>query len=196
MSHCMQSRRLTIKKTDDEMQMAWAEVYIPLSVDTQADAMTSEEILKSMIAFAKNGYWDRVDINHSCQKSGALIVENFRARPGDLDFKEGSWVVGIWFPDCLWSEAKAGSYNGLSLYSEDFVEVPVTLPVRQAKKLSGRTEESTHDLFPAHSHALDLELIDGVVIPSFTAEEWGHSHIVKAVTATEIEQGHAHRLVY
>jgi hypothetical protein len=189
-------RKLLIKKTDNELQIAWAEVYVPLSADTQEDFMTAEEIRKSMIMFAKNGYWDHVDLNHSCQKSGAVVVDQFQAGENDPNFKAGSWVVGIWFPDDIWPQVKAGTYNGLSLYSDSFVEIPVTLPVKQIKQLSGSTEENIDGVFPKHKHDADLFFEDGQIVPTFTKESFNHPHYVRAATATEEEAGHSHILKY
>jgi hypothetical protein len=82
------------------------------------------------------------------------------------------------------------------LYSDNFVEIPITLPVKQVKQLSGYTEENTDGIFPKHRHKADLHIEDGQVIPTFTDVEFDHPHYVRALTATEQEAGHGHIIKY
>ncbi|MGN1086494.1 MAG: XkdF-like putative serine protease domain-containing protein, partial [Porcipelethomonas sp.] len=68
-----------IVKTDSENHFVTGIVYEPMSVDTQGDYMTAEEIQKAAHWYAKNG--TGVDVQHDEKKlDGACVVESWIAK--------------------------------------------------------------------------------------------------------------------
>lgn len=178
----------------DEEQITFSEVYIPAAVDTDVEAMTAAEIKRMAYGPKLKGQPLQIDTEHNLQPCGSVIVEDFIARKGDLDFKEGAWVLGVWHPAEIWKRIKSGELNGFSFYGDAGNVRLEKVPILQAKRLSGTTEKSED----GHDHELDLHLdADARVIPTFTGEgPDGHRHAVKRTTATEREQDHSHRLLY
>ena len=108
--------RSSLQKADAELQIVWAEVYVPNIPDSQGDFMSAETIREMAYTFLKNNYLTHVDVNHNNVLSGASVVESFIAREGDPDFVPHSWVVGVHVPDpALWEDIKTGKLNGFSL---------------------------------------------------------------------------------
>jgi hypothetical protein len=127
-----------------------------------------------------------------------LVVESFLARKNDPDgFIEGSWVLGVIIqPDHLWAAVKRGELNGFSFFG-NAKRVPVTVKVKVAKRMIGKTEQSLDDqILPPHEHSIDLAFLDnGQIAPGRTGETLGHTHEVRKATATEMEMDHAHRMI-
>src|SRR4051812_1507718 len=88
-----------IKKTDDERQLVYGEVYIPMVPDTHGDFMTAPNIEKAAHDFLRRGNVKSIDTEHNLDDNGSEVVESFIARSGDPDFIEGAWVVGVHIVD-------------------------------------------------------------------------------------------------
>lgn len=187
--------RLVIKS--DEERLLFAEVYSPLHIDTDGEAMTAEDIRKMAHNFLSSGRVRKIDVQHNQEESGCEVVESFIARKNDPDgFITGSWVLGIHVtPDDVWEKVKKGELNGLSFFGS-VQKVPARARVIVTRKMVGQTEDSMEGLLPPHTHELTLEFSqDGRVLEGKTEEALGHSHSVTRATATEIAWEHGHRLV-
>lgn len=182
--------------TGDEL-IVMGEIYVPLSVDTDDDAIMKAEVQKMAYDFMASGRVNKIDVNHNLEESGCTFVELFIARKGDPDFKEGSWVGAARITDkTLKEKVHKGELNGFSFYSDELKAVMVEdVPIIRTKRLAGTTEKS--DVAPEHDHTCVMEFDDdALVIPTYTGETNGHRHRVTKTTATDAESGHSHRLVY
>lgn len=182
----------------EEKRLVYGEVYAPMRVDTDDEAMTADEIERMAHDFLARGKTDKIDVTHNYKESGCVVVESFIARKQDSDgFVEGSWVVcAKIIPDELWSDVKKGEINGFSFAGSADKE-PIVVEVKVVRKLEGETEKSETDgLLPPHSHEVKLAFDDSdKVIPTYTSSVYSHKHEVLRTTATEKEMSHSHRLV-
>ncbi len=121
------TREVRVTKIDEEKRLVFGEVFAPLVPDTQGDFMTAEQIEKMAHDFLRARRQKRVDQNHDNEEAGAVIVESFIVREGDLDFPIlGAWVVGTHIPkDEVWARELNGELNGFSM------EAVVTKRVRE-----------------------------------------------------------------
>lgn len=180
-----------------EKQIVYGEVYSPFEVDTDGDAATPEEIEKAAHEFLSSGKVNNIDLLHNFKATGSQVVESFMVEKGDpRGFAEGSWVLGVKVNDPdLWNSVKDGKINGFSLAGQS-IKVPAKVTVTEIQSLEGTTEKNTDSIIPPHSHDVSLAFDEkGFIVPTLTKEAMGHSHMVKAMTATEMEGGHAHRLI-
>ena len=180
-----------------EKQVVLAEVYAPFELDTDAEAATPEEVEQAAYKFLSSGRVDKIDLVHNGVETGSRVVESFIATKNDpRGFAEGAWVMGVQVPDPdLWAAIKDGKINGFSLGGSS-IKVPATVLVTEIESLSGTTEKNADSLIPPHDHEVELRFDEnGNVIQTHTGEAMGHTHVVKAMTATELEGGHGHRLI-
>lgn len=186
--------KLVIKS--DYEHIVFAEVYAPLRVDTDSEAMTKEEIKKSAYAFMRKSKLDNIDINHNFEQSGCFVVESFIARPEDPDgFIEGSWVIGVKIDnEHVWDSILKGELNGFSFAAGSSRSVETTVQMDKVSNVVGKTESSLDGVLPQHIHEFDITFDDkGAIIPTETSKYFGHSHKIFKATATEISYEHAHR---
>ena len=189
------SNRIVVKA--DEQRLLFAEVYSPLHVDTDGEAMTAEDIRKMAHNFLASGRVTKIDVQHNQKESGCVVVESFIARKNDPDgFIKDSWVLGIHVPsDDVWEAVKKGELNGLSFFGS-VQKVPARARVIVTRKMVGQTEESMAGLLPAHSHDVTINFSEnGRVMEGFTERAVGHTHRITKATATETDWDHGHRLV-
>lgn len=182
----------------EEQRFVMAEVYSPLHVDTDQEAMTPDEIRRMAHKFLMSGRVTKIDVQHDQQESGCLVAESFVARKGDPDgFIAGSWVIGVYvLPDHLWKQVKKGELNGFSFFGSA-KRVATKVQVEVARKMVGVTERNVQGgLLPPHEHEVGLEFGEnGRIIPGETMETLGHKHEVFRATATEPKLEHSHRLI-
>lgn len=177
--------------------MVFSEVYSPLHVDTDGEAMTSEEIRKMAYKFLAEGRVKKIDIQHNRKESGCTMVESFIARKDDPDgFILDSWVIGLVVPTGeIWEDIKTGMLNGFSFYGE-VRKVEAKAKVTITRKMVGDTEDSIDGVLPPHSHKVSLSFgDDGRINAGWTEEFLDHKHKIKKATATETEWEHGHRLI-
>jgi hypothetical protein len=187
--------RVTIKKSIPEHQIVYGEVYSPFFIDTDWETMKPEDVQKMAWNFLAQGRTSKIDVQHSCEESGAVVVESFIARSDDPDFSEGSWVLGVKCPDAVWESIKEGKLNGFSLYGPA-MKYPAKVLVEVARKIDGETEPSAVEYFPEHTHPFTLHLdSNGVILKGVCGMSVGHSHEITNQTATEPALEHAHRFV-
>jgi hypothetical protein len=181
----------------EEKRLVYGEVYAPMQMDTDGEAMTADEIEKMAFNFMLNGRTTKIDVGHDYKESGCFAVESFIARKSDPDgFVEGSWVLGVKIaPDDLWEAVKKGEINGFS-FAGKAEKVPATVKAVVTKRLEGKTEDSDVDILPPHKHSIKIEFDEeSNVIPTETGPELDHKHPVMRTTATELKLDHAHRMI-
>ncbi|MEJ6846738.1 XkdF-like putative serine protease domain-containing protein [Sinorhizobium fredii] len=184
---------VTIKKTDDEQQLVFGEVYAPGFPDSQGDFMTEASIQKMAHEFLHKGLVDKIDVQHSQQESGCYVVESFIAREDDTIFIPGSWVLGVKVPDPqVWSLVKSGELNGFSLDGMG-VRVDTLLEIDMPEVLEGETEEEH-----GHRHRFFVKYDqDGNFLGGWTdVGPDGFRHKIVSGTVTEPANGHAHRFSF
>ena len=186
-----------IKIKSEDKQIVFAEVYSPLHIDTDGEAMTADEIEKMAYKFISDGNIRKIDVGHINEESGSFIVESFIARKDDPDgFIEGSWVLGVKVDDPdLWVKIKSGELNGFS-FQGTATPTPAKARVSVMQRMVGKTEQSFAGLLPPHYHDLEVVFTDkGVIVPTETSIVMNHSHRVAKATATESVLDHSHRLI-
>lgn len=188
--------RVVIKS--EEKRLVFAEVYSPMHVDTDGEAMSADEIEKMAHRFLASGRVGNVDVTHNYQKSGCVIVESFIARKSDADgFVEGSWVLGVKVvPDELWEAVKKGELNGFS-FAGEVKKIPVTAKVLLTKRLEGESEKAeVEGVVEEHSHPIEIAFdVEGKVSLGVAKFASGHEHPITRLTATDEVLQHRHRLI-
>lgn len=179
-----------LRDSDGFERIVLAEVLIPDTVNVYGDFHTKDSVKQFAYSFAESGFG--VDIEHdNIDRTGPLLaVESFIARPGDPDFIEGSWVIGVLIrDDNIWNDVLSGEINGFSYEAlVKFVQVIIDLPI--VKVISGVTEP---DIYDGHTHKYVVILDDdGRVISGGTDEVNGHDHVIMVHTSTELSQSHRH----
>jgi hypothetical protein len=185
-----------IKKSDNDLQIVWGEVYVPGFPDSQGDFMTAEEVREMAYNFAKSGNMGSIDVNHDHGTYAAHVVETFIAREDDPLYIPGSWVAGVHIEDPeLWKRVKSGELNGFSfegLAVREKVEVDTgAMP----NVISGVTYDASAGILHKHAYWVDLD-DEGNIVGGGTDTVNGHSHKIVRGTVTEDEQGHAHRFSF
>lgn len=189
----MKTNIVSIKKSDAVKQIVYGEVYIPMIPDSDGDIMTAENIELTSHKFMKALRNKQIDVNHDLSKVDATVVETFIARPGDKEFIEGSWVVGVHIEDPdVWASVEKGELNGFSMYGTGYStqsEVEMEIP----EFVEGRTH-----LAEEHDHKFIVKFDDeGNFLGGWTDEaEDGHKHSIIRGTATEDGAGHSHRFAF
>lgn len=192
----MFSQKFVVKS--DDQRLIYAEVYNPLVVDTQGETMTEGAIQRMAHRFISKGRYNKIDVSHNKEESGAKVVESFIVRSSDDPdgFMSGSWVLGIKIPEGnLWEAVKSGELNALS-FSGPSMNTDLMTKVVLLKKAECETEKSMIGLVPEHSHRVIMKFDgDGKVIPGPTEEFLGHKHLITKTCATERFFDHSHRVI-
>ena len=180
---------MPIKKSDDELQIVWAEVYVPNVPDSDGDFMNAEEIRKMAYGFLAKGAVHQIDVQHDNNTYGCSVVESFVAREDDTIFIPDAWVVGVHVPnDVIWKMVKDGELNGFSM--EAFAKKSATvLEIDIPPVVKGETDE-----VEAHTHSFEVGFTkDGEFLGGVTSLYDGHKHMIAKGTVTEMSAGHNHR---
>lgn len=193
MGHVSTNFMIPIKKTDDDRQLAYGEVYIPMIPDSQGDFMTEIEIEKMAHRFMKNQLLYGVDTEHDMADNGSVVVESFIAREGDPDFMKGAWVAAIWVPDELWPLVKSGELGGFSMYGGgERIATMITIEVPDDGIMKGETTEMDD-----HIHKFTLRFDEvGSFLGGETNTVSGHSHTITKGTVTDKADDHRHRFSF
>ncbi len=177
----------------------FAEVLIPDVANVFGDYWSASAIRECAYEFMRRGFGidvehDNVDVNAAglvAMGGGAYVIESFLARPGDPDFIEGSWVIGMRITDDeLWDKILNNEINGYS-YEATVNFLPAILSEADDGTRTGYTEP---DPFDGHRHAF-MVLVDADNRPlsGGTDEVDGHSHTITTHTVTDDSDGHTHR---
>ncbi len=178
---------LRIRKTDDELQIAYGEVYAPNVPDTDGDFMTAEEIRKMAHLFLRQGKTGAVDTNHDNVENGSRIVESFIAREDDTLYIPESWVIGMHIPDVeIWKAIKDGEINGFSMQAlvkkkKQFVTVTLQ------QTIQGRTSVMQGANGKPHDHSFEVKFdAEGRFLGGRTSTDQGHFHVIRSMTVVEM----------
>ena len=116
MSKVQTQHVVDFKKTNEEKQVVYGEVYIPNKKDSDGNWITADTIEKMAHDFMRKGGVNKISKGHDGQCDKGVIVESFIARSSDPDYAEGSWVVGVHVPDAkIWKQVKDGTLTGFSI---------------------------------------------------------------------------------
>lgn len=184
---------VSFSKFDDDKQIAYGEVYIPMIPDSQGDFMTAEEIEKMAHGFMMDGLLRGVDTEHDLEDNGSVVVESFIARKDDPDFVEGSWVAAVKVTDELWPMVKSGELGGFSMYGKgERIPTYITIEVPEDGIVKGETDEQDE-----HKHIFLLKFDEaGNFEGGETNVVDGHAHKIVKGTVTEDADGHRHRFSF
>jgi len=185
--------RITIVKVDEDRQLAYGEVYLPMIPDSQGDFMTEIEIEKMAHEFMKSGLLRGVDTQHDLCDNGSIIVESFIAREGDPDFIKGAWVAAVWCSDEVWPLVKSGELGGFSMYGKgERIPTMITIEIPDNGILKGYT-----DTFEDHTHTYSIRFDkEGGYLGGDTNVVNGHAHKITKGTTTEDADDHRHRFSF
>lgn len=181
-----------IKKADDELQVVYAEVYVPNVPDAHGDFMKIETVRVMAYEFMRKGITGQVDTNHDNVTNGSYVVESFIARPGDPDFIQDAWVVGVHVPDpVVWEQIKSGELNGFSIEAL-VTKVPTVMTIEVPDVVSGGT-----DTVDGHFHGFRVNFDEEAnFLGGTTSVVNDHQHKIKKPTITEEAEGHTHRFSF
>lgn len=177
-----------------EYHYVFGEVYAPLQVDTDGEAMTSGDIRKMAHDFIAAGMVKAIDRDHNQVVCGAEVVESFIARGNDPDYREGAWVLGVRMKGgSIWEAIKSGEINGFSVDALVHKSIQTVL-VELTRIASGDTEPNQEEDVLAHSHVFYTEFLDNGRIKFGTTDEvLGHFHTISGTVVTDKAMGHTHR---
>lgn len=176
----------------EEKRLAEVLVYEPMTVDTDGEAMTANDIEQLAYSFLAAGRATKIDIEHNFEESGSAIVESYIARSWDPNFPTGSWVVTLKVNnDLVWQKILNGEINGVS-WAGNTTRVPVLAKLTEITKAAGTTELSIAKTVEPHEHSLTIEFDGTSIKPTRTGETDGHTHEVVKMTAVESTLGHGH----
>lgn len=181
----------SVKKSADDRQILFGEVYTPNVLDTHGEMMLSDGVELMAHRFMASLKNDQIDIMHDNRVVKAVVIESFIAREGDAEYNEGAWVVALKIEDTgLWDEIKRGKYNGFSIETR-ITKVPAVVELTFYKQVFGVTAKTD-----GHDHVFFIQIDDGgEIVGGFTSEaDDGHTHRVLRGTATELTLDHAHRI--
>jgi len=185
---------MQLQKADKQHQIVYGVVYEPNAIDTHGETINEEAVLRMAWDFISEGKYTKIDVQHTFKESGCVVVESFIARDGDPDFPVGSWVLGVKCPYEIWKSVLSGDLNGFSLGGYSLNNTIDSKLTEVSKTFSGNTETSTIDILPPHTHEYSLKYNNsGNLIHGITKSTLGHTHAIKAETATEKNLDHAHR---
>lgn len=164
----------------EDLQLVWAEVYVPNVPDAHDEFMTREGVRKLAHRFMEKAITGEVDIQHDQNSTRDLvIVESFLAGDDSTEYIPGSWVVCCSVRDPhIWSEVKAGNLNGFSMQARVMMEereIEFDIP---AEGLQGTTAPASEPGEEPHVHGFtvklgaDGEFLGGVTTPGPD----GHTH--------------------
>ena len=171
-------------------------VIVPMEVDVEGEATTAAEIERQAHEWFRSGRVQKIDTNHNYVENGAIAVESFIARSGDLDFKPGTWVVKTEIRDAkLARKVESGELNAYSWAGPTNYQRFLTL-VRHPIEASGTTEKCDAGPYPEHDHTVKRLRFrdDARVEPTRTETSHGHWHEIVGTTRTESKDGHSHGL--
>jgi len=178
-----------IRKTDDELQIVYGEVYAPNVPDVHGEFMTPVEVRKMAHLFMTKQILDQCDTNHDNNLNGSTVVESFIAREDDVIYIPEAWVIGMHVPDAgMWEAIKSGEINGFSMEALVHMKEKV-IEIEVPDVLGGVTVEAD-----GHTHRYTVKFDDeGNFLGGSTATNAGHSHKIQRGTVTEAADGHTHR---
>ena len=179
----------------EELQVIYAEVYLPNTPDFHGDFMDEETVRTMAWKFLASKANADIDVNHDHGETTCSFVESFVARDGDPDFTPGAWVVGIYIPDAkLWKAVKDGEINGLSFEGMAVMQdEQLEVVIKGDGMVVGETLPCPND---GHTHKFVVEVTKDGHIQGRTQFAQGHAHQIEVPTHTQNADGHSHRFAF
>lgn len=189
----MSSLEMRLVQREDRTydQVVLAEVLVPEVANVFADYWTRDAIKEAAYLFMREGFGIDVEHDNIDRTGDVYLVESFIVRPGDPDFIEGSWVVGLRIEDPdLWQQVLDGEINGFS-YEAIVAFLEATLTIDDDGVRTGVTEPDEED---GHTHTF-MVIVDDTNRPVSGGTDVvnGHSHKITTHTVTDEAGGHVHR---
>jgi hypothetical protein len=184
--------RLHARADQQWERIVYAEVLIPETPNVYNDYWTKEAVKEFAYGFMRDGFG--VDVEHDEVDiiDKVYPVESFIVRPGDPDFIEGAWVIGMKIEDDqLWQDVLDNNINGFS-YKALVYFLDATLATLDSGVRTGVTEPVAGGDGHIHSFMVIVGT-DNRPISGGTDEVNGHSHTISVHTVTDISGGHSHR---
>lgn len=182
----------TIRRTDADRRIVYAEVYAPNTLDTYGEFMLPEHVEEMAHKFMRLELDKVIDTNHDNEPNGSYPIESWVARAGDPDFTEGAWVMGVKVPDNeVWDKVIKGDLNGFSFEAMvNIVEYDVEVSVVRDHMGETKTLKGVD-----HEHLFFVQVDDKgrVKRGSTSPGPDGHVHTINHATMTEKAEGHLHR---
>lgn len=182
--------KVITKDADGFERIVFGEVIIPDVPNVYGDFHTKESVREFAYGFMMNGFG--IDLHHDNNDvTGKVkVLESFIARPGDPDFIEGSWVVGVHIPDDdTWQMVLDSELNGFS-YEAFIYVVNTVIDVPDDIIYSGTTEPHKFD---GHTHQFFVVLDEsGRPVLGGTSYSQGHMHPITHHTFTDTAFEHSH----
>lgn len=185
-------RMYRLTRADREFeQVVYGEILVPNVPNVYGDIMDESAVRQAMYTFAEHGFIADIEHDQVDRTGDLVVVESFIARPGDPDFIEGSWVVGMKINDPdTWAKVLSGDINGFS-YEATCSLLEVAIPDTGNRVVSGITEP---DLMDGHTHSYTVVVNTlNQVVAGGTEVTDGHSHTISYHTTTDESNGHTHR---
>ena len=181
--------------SEEELQVIYAEVYLPNTPDFHGDHMDEEGVRSMAWKFLAKKANAEIDVNHDHEDTTCSFVESFVARAGDPDFAEGAWVVAIYIPDeKLWKAVKNGDINGLSFEGMAIMEdEQLEVIIKGDGLVQGETLPDPED---GHVHQFVVEVTKAGMLQGRTTFNNGHAHDIEMPTRTQRASGHSHRFAF
>jgi len=172
-----------------ELQLVWAEVYVPGLPDAHGDSMSIAGVRKMAHKFLASQLTQSVDVQHDNDITRDLeIVESFIAREDDPEFIPNSWVVCCHVADPgIWLDIKEGRLNGFSIQANVFMqEREIEFEVPADGQVSGRVSETESEAGILHTHGFTVRIgPNGELLGGQTTVDADHWHSISGGTLTE-----------
>jgi hypothetical protein len=183
--------QFAIANVDESRRLVFGQVYQPNKIDAKGWYMDPDEVEKMAHRYMRlANLRDTIDTNHDNIPNGCYPVQSFIARKGDLDYAEGSWVLGVKITsDEIWKQIIGGEINAFSM--EIYVKrVPAIARYEITPNQVGVTEPAED----GHVHYFYAQIDEnGKVTGGKTSVSAGHFHEIELNSVTEDSKGHAHR---
>jgi hypothetical protein len=180
-----------MKSFDEDEHIVYGQVYAPYVLDSHFEMMLPADVKKLAHRFLLTSKNQQIDVMHNNKRIKASIVESYIAKAGDDQYDEGAWALATYIEDpIVWEAIKAGKLNGYSLEAYVYKEEAEVIYDYIALHF-GLTEEND-----GHFHAFYVEVDETGKVTGGSTGPGGddnHSHKIKAGTATQLSNEHAHR---
>lgn len=192
MQSSSQKRKFVVRSDTKWERVAFAEVLVPEVRNVAGDWWSREAIVAAAYMFMEQGF--KLDLEHDNEDYTGqwFVVESFVARPGDPDFIEGSWVVGVRvYNDDIWNKILSGEINGFS-YEAMIYYLTGEVTTDDDFVRQGTTEPDVTGDFHTHDFAVMVDENNRPVRGGTTVDN-GHYHDILVHSITEESAGHRHR---
>lgn len=184
---------VSFKRTKDDRQIAYGEVYAPMDVDTHGEFMSAVDVETLAHKFMLKALTQNIDVMHDNQDGRAAAVESFIAREGDPHFTPGAWVLGVKvFDRSLWQKIKSGQITGFSMQAR-VRQIPMIVDIEDMPEDQYRGRANPGGL-DNHTHEFWI-LVDkrGNAVAGQTTEgPDGHTHTIRENNLTDWYGDHRH----